>query len=49
VLFSPACAAQDQFKDLDERGLAFKAIVAKLMEEMSMGDKMAPIDVAGAA
>jgi UDP-N-acetylmuramoylalanine--D-glutamate ligase len=33
VLLSPACASFDQFKDFEDRGRAFKAIVAKLKAE----------------
>jgi len=33
VLFSPACASFDQFKDFEDRGDAFKRIVRKLEEE----------------
>jgi UDP-N-acetylmuramoylalanine--D-glutamate ligase len=30
VLLSPACASYDQFKDFEQRGDAFRALVAKL-------------------
>ncbi len=33
VLLSPACASFDMFKDFEERGRVFKAIVRKLREE----------------
>jgi UDP-N-acetylmuramoylalanine--D-glutamate ligase len=33
VLLSPACASYDQFKDFEQRGDAFRALVAKLPRE----------------
>ena len=30
VLLSPACASFDQFRDFEQRGDAFRALVAKL-------------------
>lgn len=33
VLFSPACASFDQFKDYEQRGRVFKAIVRRLADE----------------
>lgn len=33
VLFSPACASFDMFKDYEERGRAFKALVLQLQEK----------------
>jgi UDP-N-acetylmuramoylalanine--D-glutamate ligase len=30
VLLSPACASYDQFKDFEQRGDAFRSLVAKL-------------------
>ena len=34
VLLSPACASYDQFKDFEQRGDAFRALVAKLPHEV---------------
>ncbi|MEG0826618.1 MAG: UDP-N-acetylmuramoyl-L-alanine--D-glutamate ligase [Bacilli bacterium] len=34
ILFSPACASWDQFKDFEERGREFKKIVEKIGEEI---------------
>ena len=31
VLLSPACASYDQFKDFEQRGDAFRSLVAKLL------------------
>jgi UDP-N-acetylmuramoylalanine--D-glutamate ligase len=33
VLLSPACASYDQFKDFEQRGDAFRSLVAKLPRE----------------
>ena len=33
ILFSPACASFDQYKNFEERGLEFTTIVAELVKE----------------
>jgi UDP-N-acetylmuramoylalanine--D-glutamate ligase len=35
VLLSPACASYDQFKDFEQRGDAFRALVARLPQDQS--------------
>jgi len=37
VLLSPACASYDQFKDFEQRGDAFRSLVAKLPRESAPG------------
>ena len=37
VLLAPACSSFDQFKDYEERGRWFKALVNKLAEDVAMG------------
>ena len=39
VLFSPACASFDQFRDFEHRGRVFKALVAGLGENSPVSDK----------
>jgi len=34
---SPACASYDQFKDFEQRGDAFRSLVAKLSRESAPG------------
>jgi UDP-N-acetylmuramoylalanine--D-glutamate ligase len=34
VLLSPACASYDQFKDFEQRGDIFRALVAKLPRDL---------------
>ena len=33
ILFSPSCASFDQYKNFEERGMEFVAIVRKLVKE----------------
>jgi UDP-N-acetylmuramoylalanine--D-glutamate ligase len=41
VLLSPACASFDQFRDFEERGERFRALVASLIQTAQQGDAAA--------
>jgi UDP-N-acetylmuramoylalanine--D-glutamate ligase len=41
VLLSPACASYDQFKDFEQRGDAFRALVARLPQDQADAARVA--------